>query len=164
MAYTCPTCGGTGKVVLRTCPTCLGNKTLVESSHRTAISWRSISLGKLVGVRYSSPTVAIEDVTGLNSPTWIYTDGASKQTHVGMIRQLTSGDITPGTLEIEWIGIGALADNFVGCTGPLVFAQLFGIGVSPVTKTWQAMLLRHGTTRGVGELLRGSASFQLLEV
>lgn len=164
MAYTCPTCGGTGKVVLRTCPTCFGNKTLVESSHRTSISWRSVNLGKLVNIQYESPSITIEDITGLNSPTWSYTDGASKQTHVGMVRQLIAGDITPGTLEVEWIGAGVLGDNFVGCTGPLVFAHIYFTGVTPVTKTWQAMLLRHGTTRRVGELLVGTASFQLLEV
>ncbi len=161
MAYTCPTCSGTGKVGLYRCPTCLGNKTLVESSHRTSVAWRGVNLGKLTGIQYSSPTISVEDISGLNSPLWSYTNGASAVTHKGIVRQLIAGDITPGTLDVEWIGIESVADNFVGCTGPLVIVHITG---TTLQKTWNAMLLRFDTTRAVGELFRGSASFQLLEV
>lgn len=161
MAYTCPTCKGTGKVAFNRCPTCFGRGSLIESSQGLSVSWRGVPLGNLVSVRYTGPTITTEEITGLNSPVWTYTDGTGARTHTGMVRQLIAGDITPGTLDVSWIGKSAIPDNFVGCTGQLVIVHQTD---TSRTVTVNAMLIEPPEwAADVGELIKGRAKFQFLE-
>lgn len=161
MAYTCPTCSGTGKVNKATCPTCHGLTVLVESSQNLTVSWRGVTLYHVVRVKYSGPKITTEDITGLNSPLWVYRNQAGVALHTGMVRQLIAGDITPGTLDVEWLGRSVIPDNYVGCTGSLVIVHTTDIAR---TVTVNAMLATPPVwSADVGDLLRGSATFQFLE-
>jgi hypothetical protein len=159
MAYTCPTCSGTGLVSGSECPTCLGNRSLVESSQGLRVTWRGATLGYLTGVKYAGSSVSLEDVTGLTSPTRQYS-AEGGQGHTGMIRQLIAGDVTPGTLDISWIGAGALSEALVGSSATLVIAQTLAGSTS--SRQWNAMLVKQTADWTAGDLLKGTASFQLL--
>lgn len=158
MAYTCPTCSGTGKVSGSTCPRCLGNKTLVEDSQGLSVTWGGVALGRLTSFRVSSPQVAIEDVTNLNSAIVDYTNAFGN--YRGMVRQLMSGDVTPGKVDISWNGSGALSSSDVGQEQALEVTHPEG----SIAGTLKAILLEFQTTAGVNALIEGTASFQLTEV
>ena len=161
MAYTCPTCGGTGKLVGgATCPQCLGNKTLIEDSQGLTVSWGGIVLGSLTSFKYGSPKVSTEDVTGLNSSYKSFIGAAGAATHSGMIRELIAGDITPGTVEISWHGVGKLGDAMVGNVRTMVVAH----PQNTIKFSLNGMLLGYDMTAAVNAVVEGTASFQLTGV
>jgi hypothetical protein len=160
MSYTCPTCSGTGLVAGSTCPRCLGHKTLLEDSQGLTVAWGSVDLGKLTSVRGTSPTVSTEDVTGLNSPFKSFTNNASTVTHCGMVRQLIAGDLTPGKIDISWKGKNALTNDMVGHEKALVITHT----QNAIVMSKRAILLSYDLNAAVGEMIEGSASFQLTEV
>ena len=154
MPYNCTTCAGTGAVNGLLCPRCRGNKVLLEDSQGLTVGWGFIDLGRLVGLQVQSATAALEDVTGLNSPT------VNVGTHTVMVRQLITGDITPGTATVSWIGRNGLTDGNVGRRQALRIAH-------PQNATdWNvpAILLKFSQSLGVGGLVEGQAEFQFVEV
>ena len=161
MAYTCPTCGGTGKLVSgATCTRCFGNKTIIEDSQGLAVAWGTIKLGNLTSFKRGSPSVATEDVTGLNSSFTSFTGTAGTTTHSGMIRDLIAGDITPGTVEISWHGTGQLGDAMVGHVKTMVVTH----PQNTIKFTLNAMLLKFDMSAAVNAVVEGTASFQLTGV
>lgn len=154
MAYVCGTCGGNGSTILGVCQTCNGRGTVVESSQGLTVSWGTVFLGLLTGVKTNSAKVSLEDVTGLNSPVVNY------GTHTGMIRQLIAGDLTPGTVDLSWIGTAGLQDSMVGRAARLeIIHEQKAIGL-----TLGAILMGFDFNLQRGDLIQGSANFQLTEV
>lgn len=154
MARTCPTCGGTGVIALGQCPLCLGSGSIVEDAQGLVVSWGGVSLGRLVNVQTKSATVSLEDVTGLNSPVMSY------GSHTGMVRQLISGDITPGKATIRWIGTNGLRDRMIGQSAILLITLATGEYVGGV----DTILLSYDVTLSVNNPVDGTAEFQLLGV
>lgn len=161
MSYTCPTCSGTGLVAGFTCPRCLGHKVLVEDSQGLTVTWGTVDLGRLTGLKCSSPRVATEDVTGLNSPHRAYTDPAGATSHHGMVRQLIAGDLTPGTIDITWKGKNALTNAMVGHAKTLTIVHATQ---NAIAGAFGAILMSYDIQAGVGELIEGNATFQLTGV
>lgn len=154
MAYTCPTCSGTGKVSGFLCPTCNGHKTLVEDSQGLSISWGAKTLGSLRSFRFNSAVCEVDDVTNMTSTVVTH---APKS--YGMIRHLMPGDITPGTVDLSWIGDGSLTQADIGQVKPL---HVVRAGRAPgIDETFNAILLSYDANYSVGDTVTGSAKFQL---
>lgn len=132
----------------------------VENSQGLTVAWGTVNLGKLVNVEIQSPTVAIEDVTGLTAPTWQYKLPDGTNAHKGVVRRLASGDITPGTASISWIGANDIVPAHVGSAGQFTIIHPTMGKVVDVT----AIVLRWNVGFAVGEFVQGSAEFQFLEV
>jgi hypothetical protein len=99
-------------------------------------------------------------VSGLNSPHKALTDGSGAVTHHAMVVELIAGDITPGTIEITWKGKSALTNGMVGHAKALTVAHTQGA----FGGTINAILMKYDFNFSVGELVEGSATFQLTEV
>ena len=161
MAYTCPTCGGTGRVITGAmCPRCLGDGSLIEDSQGLTVSWGGMTLGSLTSLRYGSPKVSTEDVTGLRSSYRSFTGATGASTHSGMIRELIAGDITPGTVDIAWQGVGMLGDAMVGNVRLLVVTH----PQNTIKFSLNGMLLGYDMSAAVNAVVEGTASFQLTGV
>jgi hypothetical protein len=160
MAYTCPKCGGTGIFALQQCPRCFGHGTLIEDSQGLTVSWGGIVLGSLTSFKYGSPKVSTEDVTGLASSYKSFTGANGAATHSGMIRHLIAGDITPGTVEISWHGVGKLGDAMVGNVQTMVVTH----PQNTIKFSLNGMLLGYDMTAAVNAVVEGTASFQLTGV
>lgn len=160
MAYTCPTCKGTGKVSGATCPRCLGHTTLIEDAQGLAVAWGTVDLGRLTNFKRSSAKVSTEDVTGLNSPTVQFTN-ATGNSHKGMVRQLIAGDVTPGTVSVSWIGKNGLTDAMIGHAKTLTVTHT---GHNTLAGAFAAILMEYDQDGSVGGLVEGSATFQLTGV
>jgi hypothetical protein len=159
MPVVCWKCGGTGQITPPLsssiqCPQCFGNGQLVEDAQGLQVAWGGVYLGSLTGVTTQSPTVSIEDVTGLNSPL------VSFGTHTGMVRQLMSGDITPGTVTINFIGFNGLRDGMVGQRATLTVTHPSGSFVGGVS----AILLKYTFNLERNAPASGSAEFQFTGV
>jgi hypothetical protein len=154
MARTCPTCAGTGILALYNCPQCFGSGSIVEDGQGLTVSWGGVYLGTLVNVQTKSPTVSLEDVTGLNSPVVSY------GTHTGMVRQLIAGDITPGKATVRWIGLNGLSDSMIGQKAALKIEFSSGAYLGGI----DAILLSFDTQIAVNNPVDGSAEFQFLGV
>jgi len=81
-------------------------------------------------------------------------------THCGMVRQLIAGDLTPGKIDISWKGKNALTNDMVGHEKALVITHT----QNAIVMSKRAILLSYDLNAAVGEMIEGSASFQLTEV
>lgn len=129
----------------------------VADSQGISVTWGSVSLGKLTNVVKQSPQVDYEEIFTVNNAVVTYTDNAGKTTHHGAVKRMIASDITPGTLSIQWIGSGGLRDSHIGQSKTLTVTHPNGaiaVSVSASLKTYQI-------TGAVGELIKGSAEFQL---
>lgn len=154
MSYTCPTCAGSGIVNGSVCYRCRGNRTLVEDSQGLTVTWGSVDLGQLTGISIDSATASMDDVTGLNSPV------VSVGTHHVMIRQLITGDITPGKASVRYMGANGLTDGHVGTRQLLRVVHPRGA----VAWALRAVLLKFTQSATVNNLIEGTAEFQFQEV
>ena len=130
----------------------------VADAQGLAVSWGSVSLGRLVGVTVRSPSVQFEDVTNLSAAVVAYTNPDGSTSHHGVVKQLIASDKTPGAISIEWIGASGLSWSMIGHSKTLQITHAGGaLGVSAVP----AVLASFSINGAVGELVRGSAEFQL---
>jgi len=133
----------------------------VADSQGLTVSWGGIDLGRLVGVDVGSPELQMEDVTNLTSTLVTYTNTDGSTSHKGVVRQLTQGDITPGTVSIQFIGSNALAWSMIGQAKTLTITHASGaLAMSAIA----AVLKSFTRNAAVGELAKGSADFQLLGI
>lgn len=129
----------------------------VADSQGIAVTWGSVALGTLTNVVKQSPQVDYEEVFTVNNTVIAYKDNSNATTHYGAVKRMIAGDITPGTLSIQWIGTGGLNDSHIGQSKTLTVTHPNGaiaVSVSASLKTYQI-------TGAVGELIKGSAEFQL---
>lgn len=132
----------------------------VADSQGLTVSWGTISLGKLTNAQYASPTVEYEEYVSSSSTLRAYTGKDGKTTHYGAIKRMIAGDITPGVVSIEWIGSSALSSSHVGHSKQLTIAHSQGA----LTMSATASLRSFSITGAVGELVKGTAEFQLEQV
>jgi len=133
----------------------------VSDSQGLTVAWGSVNLGRLTGVEIGSPELQFEDVTNLSASLVAYTDKDGSTSHNGVVRQLSQGDITPGTVSIEFIGSNALTWAMIGQAKTLTITHTSGaLALSAVA----AVLKSFTRSASVGELATGSAEFQLLGI
>ena len=161
MAYTCPTCGGSGKVGAFTCPRCLGRKTLVEDSQGLTVAWGSINLGLLTGVDLESASVDMVDLTSMDAVIHPFKNAAGTISHYGAIKWEEPGDISPGRASLSWIGSNGLTDNLVGSENLLTVTHAVG-GATITRLSKHAVLIKFDSSLSVGGLVEGSAEFQFI--
>ena len=161
MAYTCPTCSGTGKVSGSTCPRCLGRKTLVEDSQGLTVAWGSIDLGLLTNVDIESASVDMVELTSMDAVLHPFTNAAGDISHYGAMKWEEPGDINPGRASLSWIGSNGLNDSMVGSEKLLTVTH--AVGGATVTRLQKnAVLLKFDTSFAVDGLVEGSADFQFI--
>lgn len=159
MAYTCPTCTGTGLVAGAVCPRCLGNKTLIEDSQGITVSFDGTAMGQLRSVSVQSASVSVEDVTAMNATLVNFGAGLSGLPTTVAVRQLMPGDLTPGEMRMAWIGKTAFAPAALGKIVIIVFRS-----VRLGEKTYRGFLVSYESQYDAGEIAGGTATIQLVEV
>lgn len=132
----------------------------VADSQGLTVSWGSINLGMLTNAQYSSPTVEYEEYVSSSSALRAYTANDGSTTHYGAVKRIIAGDITPGTVSLQWIGASALSDSHVGHSKQLTITHSQGA----LTLSATASLRSFSITGAVGELVKGTAEFQLEQV
>ena len=133
----------------------------VADSQGLTVSWGGVDLGRLTGVEIGSPELQFEDVTNLTASLVTYTNTDGSTSHKGVVRQLSQGDITPGTVSVEFIGSNALTWSMIGQAKTLTITHASGaLALSAVA----AVLKSFNRSASVGELATGSADFQLLGI
>lgn len=130
----------------------------VADSHGLTVAWGTVALGLLTDFEGASPKVSTEDVSGITGATVVaFTDATGTTTHHGIVRKLAAGDITPGTVSINWIGANSLTWAMVGHSKTLTVTHSGGV----VAFAKPAILMEFRATASVNALFTGTATFQL---
>lgn len=153
MAFSCPACSGTGKISGFLCWRCNGSGTIVEDSQGLAVEWGTVSLGHLRSFKFDSASCSVEDVTDVGGTVVMHAPGV-----YGMLKRVLPGDITPGTVTLSWIGDGEFLQTDIGQTAQLKITRG---GDAPFYIEFEAFLLKFDSNFSTGELVTGTANFQL---
>lgn len=121
---------------------------LVPSSQGSTASFGGSALGDLIAIRVTGATAAGTDVTTMDSA--VSGSGADSR----IAKELDVLAVEPGSVSVTFFGAGPSAD--VGDKAELSVS----IGGSVVI-SGEAFLASYDVEASVGELVRGSATFQL---
>lgn len=125
-----------------------GSGDVAPSSQGSTVSFAGQSIGMLLAIRATGSSVSGTDVTTMSSTV----AGTGSAAHVK--RELDVMMVDPGQVSITFFGVGPTAE--VGDRGELSVS----IAGSTVL-SGDAFLSSYDVEAGVGELVKGSATFQL---
>jgi len=117
-------------------------------AHTSTVSFAGTSLGQLVQFQAGGGSAVTADVTGVDAT--IY--GVSANSRV--VRQIDAVAIDPGTASVRLLGMPPFSQIRIGEKGSLAISTPGGSLVG------EAILMNYEVEGSVGDLLRGSASFQ----
>lgn len=116
----------------------------VPTAQGSTVSFDGTELGDLLAIRVSGPTANAEDVTSLEST--ISGSAVAKERDVVALE--------PGSVSVTFLGLPAT--TAVGTTGELVVTI-----AGETVLSGEAYLAGYDVDASVGELVRGTATFQL---
>jgi hypothetical protein len=118
-------------------------------AHASTVSFAGVNIGQLVNVTVSGGSAVTADVSGFDSP--IYGVGGNSR----LVREIDAVAVEPGAASVRLIGMPPFTTLQIGQKGALSVSTPGG-GLAG-----EAILLRYEVEGSVGDLLRGSAEFQL---
>lgn len=117
-------------------------------SQLSTVSFGGVELGSLLGWTASPAQAATTDATGVDAT--MYGSGADSR----LVKQLECTAVDPGSVSVRLLGCPPYAVSDIGSRDTLV-VTFDGGSIS-----WEAILLSFEVEGSVGDLLRGSATFQ----
>lgn len=117
-------------------------------AHISTVSFNGINIGQLVQLQASGGSAVTSDVTGNDA----VIQGSGNNSRI--VRQLDAVAIDPGTASVRLLGMPPFSPAQIGTKASLSISTPGG-GVSG-----EAILMGYEVEGSVGDLLRGSASFQ----
>lgn len=117
-------------------------------SQGSSVSFGGGALGSLVGWQVSLAQASTTDATGTGAT--IYGNGEDTR----LVKQVECTAIDPGTVSVRLLGCPPYTNEDIG-TKATLSVDFDGGGIS-----WEAILLSFEVEGSVGELLRGTATFQ----
>lgn len=117
-------------------------------AHSSSVSFAGSPIGSLIEFRAGGGSATTADVTGVGA-TISGTGGNSR-----IVREIDAVAIEPGTADVRLLGMPAFTKLQIGQKGSLAISTPDGALVG------EAILMTYEVEGSVGDLLRGSASFQ----
>ena len=117
-------------------------------SQGSSVSFGGGALGSLVGWQVSPGQASTTDATGVGAT--IYTTGGDPR----LVKQVECTAIDPGTVSVRLLGCPPYTVDDIG-TKATLSVDFDGGGIE-----WEAILMSFEVEGSVGELLRGTATFQ----
>lgn len=117
-------------------------------SQGSSVSFGSGPLGSLVGWQVSPAQASTTDVTGVDAAMY----GTGEDTR--LVKQIECTAIDPGTVSVRLLGCPPYTNEDIGTKATLT-VDFDGGGIE-----WEAILMSFEVEGSVGELLRGTATFQ----
>ena len=117
-------------------------------SQGSSVSFGGGALGSLVGWQVSLAQASTTDATGTGAT--IYGNGEDTR----LVKQVECTAIDPGTVSVRLLGCPPYTNEDIGTKATLT-VDFDGGGIE-----WEAILMSFEVEGSVGELLRGTATFQ----
>jgi hypothetical protein len=117
-------------------------------SQGSTVSFDGGNIGSLVGFTASPAQAVTTDATGVSATIW----GTGVDTRV--VKRLECTAVDPGTVSVRLLGCPPYAVSDIGTKADLTVTFEGG------SISWDAILLSFEVEGSVGELLRGTATFQ----
>lgn len=117
-------------------------------SQGSSVSFGGGALGSLVGWQVSPGQAVTTDATGVGAT--IYGTGVDTR----LVKQVECAAIDPGTVSVRLLGCPPYTNEDIG-TKATLSVDFDGGGIE-----WEAILMSFEVEGSVGELLRGTATFQ----
>lgn len=117
-------------------------------AHISTVSFNGINIGQLVQLQASGGSAVTSDVTGNDA----VIQGSGNNSRI--VRQLDAVAIDPGTASVRLLGMPSFGPADIGTKAGLSIMTPGG------EISGEAILISYEVEGSVGDLLRGSASFQ----
>lgn len=117
-------------------------------AHTSTVSFAGTPLGQLVQFTAGGGSAVTGDVTGVDAQ--ISGVGANSR----LMKQVDALAIEPGTADVRLLGMPSFSPLQIGQKGSLAITTPGG------TRVGEAILMSYEVEGSVGDLLRGSATFQ----